>query len=116
MERNYLTQAEDIKWLCEWMVEPKRPGMVSFLSSMARHGRLDKAMQKEQAPQWPSGLGKRIVTRPNMKFRNIGYKESLFFVSRLLEIDMEKWFKGDDKLGQEVAVKVVCLSTNRMND
>ena len=100
-----LMQAEEIAWLNEWMVEAKRPGMVSFLCSMARHGRLDRAMAKDSAPEWPVGLGKKIVCKPNMKFRAIGYKEAVFFVSRIVGIEMDPWFKGDDKLDQSLAVK-----------
>ena len=87
------------------MQETQRAGMVSFLCSMARHGRLDKAMAKESAPKWPVGLGRQLINRPNMKFRSIGFREAVFFLSRIIDVDIGPWFKGPVKLEQDIAVK-----------
>ena len=101
------TEDKDLEWLVGWLKDPVRKGMTSFLCSAARNGFLEQAFEKKSAQSnVPEVLGRRIVSRPGLKWRALGARESAWILARLLENDLiEGWFTGPGRLDGEIARK-----------
>ena len=99
---------EETSWLVNWMAEPARRGIAGFVATLARQGRLEKAWKADAAPEIPAGFGKKIIPRLNLKFRNLGARDSLWFLSKMgVSADLMSWFTGQDKLSIDVAPKAL---------